>query len=61
MVETLFNVRLDEEDLGLLESCAEREKLTKSDILRRALRAYAAGIGVTPEGKPRTKPKPKRK
>lgn len=63
MVEPLFNLRLDAEDQALLEACASKEKLTKSDILRRALRAYAQGLGVTAEEpkRPRSKPKPQRK
>ena len=42
MAETLVGVRLDDEDFGLLEACVAREKLTRSDIMRRALREYAA-------------------
>jgi uncharacterized protein (DUF1778 family) len=63
MTDPLIALRLDPEDRALLEGCAAREKLTKSDILRRALRAYAATLGVTPEPAPRvrSKPKPKRK
>jgi len=40
-------IRLDAEDRALLEACVKAEKLSKSDILRRALRAYAKTIGVT--------------
>jgi uncharacterized protein (DUF1778 family) len=50
MTEPHMAIRLDAEDRALLEACAKTEKLTKSDILRRALRAYAKSIGVT--GKP---------
>ncbi len=35
-----FFVMLDEEDRIALEEAAKLEKLTKSDVLRRALRAY---------------------
>ena len=42
-------VRLDPEDDRLLEACANTEKLTYSDILRRALRTYAKHIGVEPQ------------
>lgn len=60
MPEPHIGLRLDDEDRALLEACAAREKLSKSDILRRALRAYAAGLGVTAEPE-RKRPKPKRK
>lgn len=51
MPETLINVRLDAEDSALLEACVAREKLTRSDIVRRALRVYAERLGVKPEEK----------
>lgn len=47
MPEPHIGLRLDEEDRALLEACAAAEKLSKSDILRRALRAYAANLGIT--------------
>lgn len=56
MVERLINLRMDDEDQALLEACATKEKLSKSDVLRRALRAYAEHLGVTGERAPR-KPK----
>lgn len=59
MPETLVGIRLDAEDMALLEGCIAKEKLTKSDILRRALRAYAANLGVKPEPAKRRRPKPK--
>jgi hypothetical protein len=46
MTEPHMAIRLDAEDRALLEACAKAEKLTKSDIMRRALRAYARSIGV---------------
>jgi hypothetical protein len=62
MPERLLNIRMDDEDRAVLDACAAAEKLTKSDILRRALRAYAKSLGVTVEPEPRRqKPKPKRK
>lgn len=51
MTDTLFNLRLDDDDRALLEACATREKLSKSDIVRRAIRAYALSIGVDLETK----------
>jgi len=47
MTEPHMAIRLDAEDRALLEACVKAEKLSKSDILRRALRAYAKTIGVT--------------
>jgi uncharacterized protein (DUF1778 family) len=35
-----FMVHLDDEDRKILDHAAELEKLTRSDVLRRALRAY---------------------
>ena len=52
--DPLINVRLDEEDRALLEAVSAHEKLTKSDIIRRAIRHYAEHLGVKP-------PKPKKK
>ena len=49
MTEPHMAIRLDAEDRALLEACSKAEKLTKSDILRRALRAYAKSIGVSAE------------
>jgi len=44
-------VRLDPEDDRLLEACANAEKLTYSDIIRRAVRLYAKTLGIQPESK----------
>ncbi len=47
-------VRMDAEDRALLEATAAHEKLTMSDIIRRAVREYAARLGVkVPKGKKR--------
>jgi hypothetical protein len=46
MPEKLLNLRLDAEDRALLEACSAKEKLTKSDVMRRALRDYAAKLKV---------------
>jgi hypothetical protein len=35
---------LDSDDLGLLNKLSATEKLNKSDVLRRALRAYAKSL-----------------
>lgn len=37
---------MDDEDRALLEATAAHEKLTMSDIIRRAVREYAARLGV---------------
>ena len=47
MTEPHMAIRLDAEDRALLEACAKADKLTKSDVIRRALRAYAKSLGVT--------------
>lgn len=61
MTDPHIAIRLDAEDRALLDACAEQEKLTKSDILRRALRAYARSIGVLgDEKRGRSKVKPKK-
>lgn len=58
MTEPHIAIRLDDEDRALLAACSAAEKLTKSDILRRALRDYAKKIGVSLEdGKRQRRPK----
>ena len=59
MVDPHIGLRLDTEGRELLEACSAHEKLSKSDVLRRALREYAKALGVTAE--PTKRPKPKRK
>ncbi len=59
MAQALVNVRMDQEDRELLDACAAFQKLSKSDIMRLALRQYAARLGVTVTPPP--KPRPKRK
>lgn len=44
--DPLFNMRLDAEDRALLDALCLCEKLNKSDIVRRAIRAYAKELGV---------------
>jgi hypothetical protein len=61
MPEPHIGLRLDDEDRALLEACSKREKLSKSDILRRALRDYAVKLGVTVDPPKRSGPRPKRK
>lgn len=49
MTDPHLGLRLDTEDRALLVACAVKEKLTKSDIIRRAIRLYAKRLGITPE------------
>ena len=51
----LVGAVFDDEDLQLLEGCAEMEKLKKSDVLRRAVRHYAEHLGVKPRRRRRRK------
>lgn len=44
-------LRLDRDDKALLNALIVHEKLTRSDILRRAIRAYAKQLGVSPNPK----------
>jgi uncharacterized protein (DUF1778 family) len=57
MTDPHIGLRLDDEDRALLDAVAAHEKLTRSDILRRALRAYAKDLGVTVEPVKRGKSK----
>ena len=51
-----LRLALDEEDWQLLESAAQKEKLTKSDILRRSLRRYAAELDAQDVPQPQPAP-----
>ncbi len=42
----IVGIRLDPEELALLDAMAAKEERSRSDVVRRALRAYAAAIGV---------------
>lgn len=57
--DPLFNLRLDERDRALLDALVDVERLTKSDVMRRALRHYAAHLGIEEPKKP--KPRAKKK
>lgn len=57
---TTVCVKFPPDDLALLEALEQFERLKRSDIVRRAVRAYAAQLGVEVEhaDKPkRSKPK----
>ena len=40
-------VRMDHDDKAILNKLIAFEKLTRSDVIRRAIRAYARQLGVT--------------
>ena len=44
-------VRLEGEDLEALEASIAEERLSRSDVIRRAIRAYAVKLGVLPKPK----------
>jgi metal-responsive CopG/Arc/MetJ family transcriptional regulator len=44
-------VRFEKGDFVLLEALVEKERLKRSDIIRRAVRAYAEQLGVVPKKK----------
>jgi len=46
-------VRFERPDLDVLEALIEAEKLSRSDVVRRAVRAYAEQLGVSPRRKKR--------
>lgn len=46
--------RFEPDDLEVLTVLVEYERLSKSDVIRRAVRAYAEQLGLL---KPRAKPK----
>ncbi|MEI9951853.1 MAG: ribbon-helix-helix protein, CopG family [Pseudomonadota bacterium] len=51
----IVGIRLDPEELALLDAMAAKEERSRSDVVRRALRAYAAAIGVEAKAKRRPK------
>jgi len=46
MPNTLHALRLDPSDEALLEALCEYERLTQSDVIRRAIRHYAHALGI---------------
>jgi hypothetical protein len=42
----MVSVVLDGEDLELVRALMDKEKLSRSDVLRRAIRSYAQQLGV---------------
>jgi len=56
MVEKpIVGLRLSPDELALLEALAAHEERSRSDVVRRAIRAYAEKLGVTL--KPAKRPK----
>jgi hypothetical protein len=56
---TTVCVKFPPDDLAVLEALEQAERLKRSDIIRRAVRAYARQLGlVDAEGQPK---RPKRK
>ena len=49
MSAPIQSVKLDDDDMALLEAVIRHEKLTKSDVIRRAIRFYAKALGVITE------------
>jgi predicted transcriptional regulator len=48
MVEKpIVGLRLSPEELALLDAIAAQEERSRSDVVRRAIRAYAEKLGVT--------------
>jgi len=45
-LDPLVAIRLDDEDRAILAALVAHEKLTKSDVIRRAIRAYAKQLRV---------------
>jgi hypothetical protein len=47
----VITVKLDAEDRELMQKLVDAERLTRSDVIRRAIRAYAKQLGVLPKSK----------
>lgn len=52
-----IGIRFTPEDLALLDALAKKEERSRSDIVRRAIRAYAEQAGVAGKSKKKTAPK----
>jgi hypothetical protein len=58
---TTVCVKFPPDDLAVLEALEQFERLKRSDIVRRAVRAYATQLGVAVHQSDKSKrPKPKR-
>ena len=47
--EPNLSVKLDSEDLKLVRQLAERERMTRSEVVRRAIRKVAREAGLLPK------------
>lgn len=45
----MISMRLEGDDIDVLEGLVAAERLSQSDVIRRALRAYAGQLGVMPK------------
>lgn len=54
--QTTVCAKLRPDEFKALEALEDLERLSRSDIIRRALWHYAQHLGVAPERKRRTKP-----
>ena len=50
--DTMVTVRFEGDDLQTLDALVEFERLTRSDVIRRAVRAYGIQLGVAAPPKP---------
>jgi hypothetical protein len=58
---TTVCVKFPPDDIAVLEALEQFERLKRSDIVRRAVRAYATQLGVSvPHADKPKRPKPKR-
>jgi metal-responsive CopG/Arc/MetJ family transcriptional regulator len=55
-----IGIRFTPEDLFLLDVLAAKEERNRSDVVRRAVRAYAEQLGVALKPKRKAKPKPQK-
>ena len=47
----MVSARFERDDLETLEALMAKERLSRSDVIRRAVRAYAEKLGVLPKRK----------
>jgi len=47
----MVSARFERDDLKTLEALMAEERLSRSDVIRRAVRAYAEKLGILPKRK----------
>ena len=52
-----IGIRFTPDELALLDALMATEERSRSDVVRRAVRAYAEKLGVKAAGSPKRKPK----